>query len=104
MSEQRQAARIQVQLDLRLERKVGRPVTARTVDLGAGGARVTCERPLRVDEELRFAFGLPPDGGAEVGGHARVLRQDRHNMYALRFEGLPPATEARLGAFVGILH
>jgi PilZ domain len=89
----RTTPRAAVQLEVQLERKTGTPVAARTVDLCAGGARVTCERPLRVDEELRFAVG-------SVDGMARVLRQDGHNQYALRFEGLAPDAVAQLDAFV----
>jgi PilZ domain len=99
MSERRLAGRVPVQVEVRLERKVGRAVSARTVDISPGGARVTSERPLRIDEELRFNFGLPVDGVA-VGGVARVLRQDRHNLYALRFENVGSNDLARLGAFV----
>ena len=97
MSERRTTDRLSVQLEVRLERKVGNAVVARTLDLSPGGARVTCERPLRVDEELHFTIGSP-----DIDGVARVLRHDRHNQYALRFEALPPAAEARLGAFIGV--
>jgi hypothetical protein len=31
-----------------------------------------------------------------VNGHARVLRQQRHDVYALRFEGLPDPAKNRL--------
>jgi hypothetical protein len=88
-----------IALELRLERKVGSAVAARTLDLGAGGARVRCERPLRVDEELRFDVELRA-GGRHVDGTARVLRQDRHDVYALRFESVAPDGLAELRAFV----
>lgn len=97
--EQRTAPRAAVALDVRLERGVGRAVNARTLDLGAGGARVRSTRPLRVDEELHFDVDLPA-GGGHVDGTARVLRQDRHDVYALRFEGLAHATLAELREFV----
>ena len=98
-SEQRTSARAEVSLEVRLERRVGRPVAARTIDLSAGGARVTCDRPLRVDEELRFDVALRGDR-PHVDGTARVLRQDRHDVYALRFEGVDPATLEELRSFV----
>ncbi len=97
--EQRGSARAAVDLELRLERKHGRPLTTRTVDLSSGGARVRTDRPLRVDEELHFDVGLPA-GRPRIDGTARVLRQDRHDVYALRFEHLPAATLADLRAFV----
>jgi hypothetical protein len=98
-SEQRTAPRATVTLDVRLARSAGRAVEARTLDLGVGGARVRSTRPLRVDEELRFDVDLP-EGNGHVDGTARVLRQDRHDVYALRFEGLPHASLAGLRQFV----
>jgi c-di-GMP-binding flagellar brake protein YcgR len=95
----RTGPRAAVDLELRLERRHGRPLNARTVDLSTGGARVRSARPLRIDEELRFDVGLPA-GRSRVEGTARVLRQDRHDVYALRFESLAPATLADLRAFV----
>ena len=83
----RATPRAPVAIELMLARKAGRPVTARPVDLSAHGARVRCDRPLRVDEELHFDADLPA-GGPHVDGTARVLRQDRHDTYALRFETL----------------
>jgi hypothetical protein len=97
--ERRTAARAPVSLQVRLERKVGNAVAARTLDLCAGGARVTCDRPLRVDETLHFDFDLPA-GRAHCDGTARVLRQDRHDVYALRFEHLPEGQLAELRAFL----
>lgn len=84
---------------MRLAHKVGRALTARTLDLSAGGARVTSDRPLRVDEEMRFDVDLP-EGGRHIEGIARVLRQDRHNVYALRFERIADDTRAELRSFV----
>jgi len=88
-----------VALDLRLERKVGRAVVARTRDLGCGGARVTSNRPLRVDEELSFDLALPRSG-RHVTGTARVLRQHLHDVYALRFEQVAPGLRDELEAYV----
>jgi hypothetical protein len=86
-------------LDLRLERKVGNPVTVHTLDLGAGGARVVSRRPLRIDEELHFDLDLPEDG-RHVAGTARVLRQHPGNAYALRFEHVAPDVMQHLAAVV----
>jgi hypothetical protein len=45
---------------------------------------VVTERPLSVDEELEF--DLLPDDPDHPHGRARVVRQQRVNCYALRFE------------------
>jgi hypothetical protein len=99
MQEQRATPRIPVALEVSLGRKVGNDVHAATCDLSTSGACITCARPLRVDEEVRFDLELP--SGDHLGGKARILRQQRHDTYALRFEHLSPATHAALGAFVG---
>jgi hypothetical protein len=96
-SEQRATRRTNVALELLLARKVGQPIVATTVDVSVGGARVMSERPLRIDEQLRFDCDLP---AAHLDGTARVLRQDRHNVYALRFEQVRPDMVAELRAFV----
>lgn len=98
MPEMRASPRVAVALDLNLGRKVGNDVHATTCDLSATGACITCARPLRVDEEVRFDLALPE--GGHCGGKARVLRQQRHDTYALRFEHMSPATLAALDAFV----
>lgn len=99
MPEQRANPRVAVALEVSLGRKVGNDVHAQTCDLSATGACITCARPLRVDEEVRFDLALPE--GGRCGGKARVLRQQRHDTYALRFEHMSPATHAALDAFVG---
>jgi hypothetical protein len=99
MTEQRASPRVPVALEVSLGRKVGNDVHAATCDLSTSGACITCARPLRVDEEVRFDLELP--SGDHLGGKARILRQQRHDTYALRFEHLSPATHAALGAFVG---
>ncbi|MCW3067306.1 MAG: PilZ protein [Solirubrobacterales bacterium] len=98
-NERRVSSRVVVALDLHLTRAVGNAVTARTLDLSVGGARVLSNRPLRVDEELQFRLDLPA-AGRHLDGTARVLRQHRHDTYALRFEHTPPAVLRDLGAFV----
>jgi hypothetical protein len=90
---------VSVALDVHLGRKVGNDVVARTSDISVSGARVVSGRPLRVDEELQFDFELP-SGGQRMRGTARVLRQHRHDMYALRFENVAPAVVGVLDAFV----
>jgi hypothetical protein len=96
--EQRACPRVGVALEVRLERKVGNELIARSHDLSASGARVITDRPLRIDEELTFAFDLPH--GAHLTGTARVLRQHRSDMYALRFEQVGPEGRLQLGDFV----
>jgi len=88
----RTAPRAAVELPVTLLRSRGNPIASRTVDLGPGGMRVCCERPLTVDETLTFDLAC---AGAQVGGRARVLREHVGSTYALRFEGLgPECTEA----------
>lgn len=97
MPDQRGSPRVEVALEVSLGRKVGNDVHAQTCDLSATGACITCTRPLRVDEEVRFDLTLPE---GHCGGKARVLRQQRHDTYALRFEHMSPATQGALDAFV----
>lgn len=98
-TEHREGPRAVVALPIQLGRRAGPPVSALTVDLGAGGVRVTSKRPLRVDEELSIDVELRP-GRPHLDGIARVLRQDRHDVYALRFERLPPECVAELRSFL----
>ena len=53
-------------------------------------------RPLRVDEELHFDVEIPP----HLDGTARVLRQDRLDVYAIRFEGLDDDALGELRSFI----
>jgi c-di-GMP-binding flagellar brake protein YcgR len=99
-NDRRANPRIAVALDLHLERKVGNAVIARTLDLSVGGATFVSDRPLRVDEELRFDLRLR-GGDEHLRGTARVLRQHRHDTYAVRFEQVAPAALRDLDAFVG---
>ena len=48
--------------------------------------RVTSSRPLASDEEIDFDL---PDHAMRISGRARVVRQQRMNVYVLRFENLP---------------
>jgi hypothetical protein len=95
--EQRQAARVPIDCPVTLLRRRGSPVDAHTEDVGPGGARIVCDRPLGIDEELTFDLTL---GDAHVDGRARVLRQQGLHCYALRFEALGEAALALLDAAV----
>ena len=77
-----------------LRRRSGSDIDARTVDLGAGGMRIATARPLATDEVLEFDLLL--SGAERVDGQARVLRQEGHDAYALRFERLPDTGRERL--------
>jgi hypothetical protein len=76
-----------------LWRTHGAPVTGSSVDVSRTGARLRVQRPLAIDETLRFHLAL--DASRTVDGWARVMRQDQHDTYALRFEeiGGPAADE-----------
>lgn len=98
--QRRSAPRAKVYLPLTLTRPEGHgaPVTARTIDLSTGGARVVADRPLKVDEML--GFDLDCTGGTHVRGECRVLREHVGRTYAVRFERFDdeaaPAALARL--------
>ena len=86
--QRRAAPRIEIGLPLTFARAHGhgRPVAGRTLDLSTGGARVSADRPLKVDEVLRF--DLLCDEGRHVCGECRVLREHVGRTYAVRFERL----------------
>ena len=79
-------------IECTLRRRTGSPIVARTVDVGPGGMCVTCSRPLSTDEELGFELAPPPP----INGRARVLRQQGHDTYAVRFEMLAEPALAEL--------
>jgi c-di-GMP-binding flagellar brake protein YcgR len=83
--QRRATPRMSIALDLLLLRARGNRIAGRTVDLGAGGMRVTTDRPLTVDEVLEFGLDLDDH---HLDGRARVLRMQDHETYALRFEDL----------------
>jgi hypothetical protein len=91
----RHAPRAHVSLPCTLRRRTGSPIPAQTVDVGPDGMRVASQRPLAIDETVDFDL---PNLDMRVSGHARVLRQHRLNVYALRFEGLPEPMARRLHA------
>lgn len=82
--EQRRSPRAAVELPCTLTRHRGNPITAVTLDLGAGGMRVRTDRPLATDEA--FEFDLRPDAPDHRHGRARVVRQQAPQCYALRFD------------------
>jgi hypothetical protein len=55
--------------------------------------RVRCERPLAEDEVVEFT--IP---GRRFDGRARVLREQRYHVYALRFEEIAEAVRDELVA------
>jgi hypothetical protein len=89
MTDLRRSPRARIAMPCTLHRRSGSPITGRTVDLGPGGMCVCTSRPLATDEVLRFELQLG------IEGRARVLRQQGHDMYAIRFEllGEPARTE-----------
>lgn len=87
------APRAEIALPCTLRRPIGRPIVARTVNLGVGGMLVATARPLTIDEPLSFDLA---NLDVPASGHARVLREQRPNVYALRFEGLPAPLTSRL--------
>ena len=97
--EQRRAApRVAIELDVTLSRHHGNPVVARTVDLCATGMRVASQRPLHVDELLRFELALDP--ALHIDGVARVVREHALKVYALRVESINQASARRLAEFM----
>jgi hypothetical protein len=86
---------LEIELECTLTRSKGSPIVARTVDLGPGGMCVRCERPLAEDELIGFA--IP---GRRFDGRARVLREQRYHVYALRFEEIADAIRDELAALI----
>lgn len=94
-AELRHAPRAAVALPCTLRRPVGRPIVARTLNVGPGGMLVSSARPLTVDEPLDFDLASLD---VQVSGQARVLRHQQLDVYALRFERLPVPMQKRLRA------
>lgn len=78
-----------------LRRRNGAPIPAQTLDVGPRGMRIDSPRPLALDETVGFEI---PNLDMRVAGVARVLRQERLHIYALRFENLPEPMTRRLHA------
>ena len=89
--------RADLALECVLRRRTGSQISVLTVNVGPGGMCVTTQRPLAIDEVLDF--DLPLAGSEHLDGRARVVRQERPDRYALRFEGLLPPTRERLREF-----
>ena len=82
-----------------LRRRSGSPINVQTLNVGPGGMCIATSRPLAIDEVLDFDLPLAETG--HLDGRARVLRQEGHGVYALRFEGLRPPTRERLQELTG---
>jgi len=89
------APRAQMALPCTLRRTVGSPIPAQTLDIGPRGMRIRSPRPLRADETVGFDL---PDLDMRLNGRARVICEERPNVYAMRFEGLPEPMTRRLHA------
>ena len=83
--ERRASPREPVSLDCVLSRARGNPVTGRTIDLSAGGMRITTARPLMIDETLRFEVTEEPLGA----GYCHCTRCQRRT-------GTAASVQARL--------
>ncbi|MGH2918948.1 MAG: PilZ domain-containing protein [Solirubrobacteraceae bacterium] len=95
--ELRRSPRVEIALACTLRRTKGSPIAAQTVNLGSGGMLVSSVRPLAIDEQIDFDIADP---ASPLAGHARVLRQQRHDVYALRFERLAEEVADRLRALM----
>ncbi|MDP2713107.1 MAG: hypothetical protein Q8O56_17995 [Solirubrobacteraceae bacterium] len=89
------APRAQVALPCTLSRQVGSPIAAQTIAVGPRGMQVRSPRPLVTDETIGFDL---PDLEMRISGRARVLGEERPQVYALRFENLPGPMTRRLHA------
>jgi hypothetical protein len=65
------------------------------MDLGPEGTRVVTIRPLSIDEVLEFAVS---ETDKEISGAVRVMRQEGHGTYGLRFESLSRSMRDELTA------
>ena len=91
----RRSPRAQIALPCTLRRRTGSPIAVQTLDVGPDGMRIASPRPLATDEHVDFDL---PDLDMRVFGRARVLRQQRLNVYEMRFEQLPEPMVRRLHA------
>jgi hypothetical protein len=88
MTAQPAPARRAVSLRCSLSRGAGSPIRACAIELGPTGMRVATERPLAVDETVAFDL---VDDDVRISGRARVVCQERPDVYAVRFESLRQA-------------
>jgi hypothetical protein len=98
VDERRRKPRAELALECTLKRRIGSPISCRTVDVGTGGMSVMSGRPLAPDELL--AFELAEGGGEPLTGRATVLRQQAHQVYALQFTQLADTARATLTSLV----
>jgi hypothetical protein len=85
-------ALVAVALSCTLSRGAGSPIACETIDLGPTGMRLTAGRPLALDETVSFVLAC---GDTCIRGQARVVGQERPDVYALRFGRLSqPMAEA----------
>ena len=99
MAERRGTPRTELSVACTLRRRTGSAISVRTVNVGPGGMCITTPRPLAIDEVLHFDLLA---GAEHVDGRARVVRQERPDRYALRFEGLLGPTLEALQAFTRV--
>jgi hypothetical protein len=95
------AQREPVSLRCTLTRDAGSPIRARAIAVGPTGMRVATERPLALDETVSFDL---PCGDRRIRGHARVVCQERPDVYAVRFGPLSPPMERCLRDVVAELR
>jgi hypothetical protein len=95
MPDRHRSPKAQIALPCTLRRRIGSPIAAQTVEVGPEGMCVSSPRPLAADETVTFDL---PNLDMRVTGSARVLRQQRLNVYVLRFEHLPAPMVRRLHA------
>ena len=98
VDERRREPRTEMALECTLKRRIGSPISCRTVDVGAGGMSVVSDRPLAPDELL--AFELAEGEDSPLTGRATVLRQQAHQVYALQFTHVEEAARATLAGLV----
>lgn len=89
------APRAEIELPCTLRRSIGSPISAQTLNVGPRGMQIRCQRPLTEDETVGFDL---PNLDIRIAGCARVLREERPHVYALRFERLPEPMTRRLHA------
>jgi hypothetical protein len=86
-----------VDMPCTLQRGAGAPIAAATIELRETGMRLTSRRPLAVDETVSFDL---PVRDAHICGRARVVCQERPDVYALRFDRLSQPMAQCLHDFV----
>ena len=89
------APRAEIALACTLRRHIGSPIPAQTLNVGPRGMQIRSPRPLTADETVGFDL---PNLDMRLCGRARVLREERPHVYALRFENLPEPMLRRLHA------